>query len=58
MFFFKDWSNAMPHRRTSGAKVRSHKIGVGNARYTKGKQTRLQNKRMLTDYFRFGDHAA
>lgn len=58
MFFFMDWSNAMPHRRTSGAKVRSHKIGVGNSRYAKGKQARLQNKRMLTDVFRFGDLAA
>ena len=48
----------MPHRRTSGAKVRSHKIGVGNSRYAKGKQARLQNKRMLTDVFRFGDLAA
>ena len=48
----------MPHRRTSGAKVRSHKIGVGNSRYAKGKQARLQNKRMLTYVFRFGDLAA
>ena len=48
----------MPHRRTSGAKVRSHKIGVGNSRYTKGKQARLMNKRALMDYFRFGDGMA
>jgi hypothetical protein len=45
----------MPHRRISGAKVRNHKIGVGNARYTKGKQARLQNRRMLMDYFRLGE---
>ena len=49
------WRVAMPHRRTSGAKVRSHKIGVGNARYLKGKQARLQNRRMLMDYFRVGE---
>ena len=48
----------MPHRRTSGAKVRSHKIGIGNARFLKGKQARLQNRRMLMDYFRLGDQAA
>ena len=48
----------MPHRRTSGAKVRSHKIGTGNSRYLKGKQARLQNRRMLMDYFRLGDQAA
>ncbi len=48
----------MPHRRTSGAKVRSHKIGIGNSRYAKGKQARLLNKRMLTDYFRYPDMAA
>ena len=42
----------MPHRRTSGAKVRSHKIGIGNSRFAKGKQARLQNKKMLNDYTR------
>lgn len=42
----------MPHRRTSGAKVRSHKIGIGNSRYHNGKQARLQSKRMLADYSR------
>jgi hypothetical protein len=42
----------MPHRRTSGAKVRSHKIGIGSTRFAKGKQARLQNKRMLDNYFR------
>jgi hypothetical protein len=51
-------SCTMPHRRTSGAKVRSHKIGVGSARFAKGKQARLQNRRMLMDYFRLGDMAA
>ncbi len=45
----------MPHRRTSGAKVRSHKIGIGNSRYVRGKQARLQNRRLLMDYFRIGD---
>jgi hypothetical protein len=48
----------MPHRRTSGAKVRSHKIGIGNGRYVKGKQARLLNKRMLMEYFRHGEHMA
>lgn len=47
----------MPHRRTSGAKVRSHKIGIGNSRYLKGKQARLQNRRMLADYFRLTDQS-
>jgi hypothetical protein len=44
----------MPHRRTSGAKVRSHKLGIGNSRFARGKQARLQYKRMLSDYFRNG----
>jgi hypothetical protein len=48
----------MPHRRTSGAKVRSHKIGIGNTRYAKGKQARLQNRRLLDAYFRGGSEAA
>jgi len=48
----------MPHRRTSGAKVRSHKIGIGNSRYAKGKQARLLGKRMLMDYFRVSDGLA
>ena len=47
--------STMPHRRTSGAKVRSHKIGIGNARYAKGKQARLQNRKMLAEYFRIGE---
>ena len=51
-------SRTMPHRRTSGAKVRTHKIGIGNSRYLKGKQARLQNRRMLMDYFRLGDQLA
>ncbi len=42
----------MPHRRTSGAKVRTHKIGIGNNRFAKGKQARLNNKKLLIDYFR------
>lgn len=50
-----DWRVAMPHRRTSGAKVRSHKIGIGNSRYMKGKQARLQNRRLLQDLFRLGE---
>lgn len=45
----------MSHRRTSGAKVRSHKIGVGNSRFSKGKQSRLQSRRMLADVFRQSD---
>jgi len=45
----------MSHRRTSGAKVRTHKIGVGNSRFNKGKQSRLQNRRMLADLFRQTD---
>jgi len=53
-----EWSRPMPHRRTSGAKVRSHKIGIGNSRYAKGKQARLQNRRMLDAYFRLGNEAA
>ena len=36
----------------------SHKIGIGNSRYVKGKQARLLNRRMLMDYFRLGDLAA
>lgn len=47
----------MSHRRTSGAKVRNHKLGIANNRFSRGKQARLQGKRMLTDYFRFGDAA-
>jgi hypothetical protein len=57
-FFVRHRRLTMPHRRISGAKVRSHKIGIGNSRYAKGKQARLQNRRMLSDYFRFGDPAA
>jgi hypothetical protein len=45
----------MPHRRTSGAKVRSHKIGLGNTRFAKGKQARLNNKKELADYARNPD---
>jgi hypothetical protein len=45
----------MPHRRTSGAKVRSHKIGIGKARFAKGKQARLHERKMLMDDFRLGD---
>ena len=45
----------MPHRRISGAKVRSHKIGVGNSRFVRGKQARLQNRKMLMEYFRMGE---
>jgi hypothetical protein len=45
----------MSHRRTSGAKVRSHKLGFNNSRFQKGKQTRLQGKRMLSDWNRITD---
>ena len=48
----------MPHRRTSGAKVRSHKIGIGKARFTKGKQARLHERKMLMDNYRLGDQEA
>jgi hypothetical protein len=58
VFVFSFWRHTMPHRRTSGAKVRSHKIGIGNSRFAKGKQARLQSRRMLNDYFRFGDGLA
>jgi hypothetical protein len=52
---FRETESTMPHRRTSGAKVRTHKIGIGNSRYAKGKQARLQSRRSLMDYFRLGD---
>jgi hypothetical protein len=42
----------MPHRRTSGAKVRSHKLGIGNVRYQARKVARLQIRRMLAEYTR------
>ena len=48
----------MSHRRTSGAKVRSHKMGIGNSRYVRGKQARLQYRRLLSEYFRYGETAA
>jgi hypothetical protein len=38
----------MPHRRTSGAKVRSHKIGIGKSRF-KSKQARLHERKNLMD---------
>jgi hypothetical protein len=53
---FLDRRVTMPHRRTSGAKVRSHKIGIGKTRF-KGKQSRLQERKMLMDHFRLGDSA-
>jgi len=45
----------MPHRRTSGAKVRSHKIGIGSSRFHNGKQSRLQERRMLAEYLKSPD---
>ena len=45
----------MPHRRTSGAKVRSHKLGFENTRFQKGKKARLQNRRSLADNSRNPD---
>jgi len=45
----------MSHRRTSGAKVRSHKLGFNNARFQKGKQSRLQGRRLLSDQNRLTD---
>ncbi|MCL2648356.1 MAG: hypothetical protein FWD61_15325 [Phycisphaerales bacterium] len=47
----------MPHRRTSGAKVRSHKIGIGKSRFAKGKQSRLLERKVLMDFFRLGERA-
>jgi hypothetical protein len=44
----------MPHRRTSGAKVRSHKIGIGKARF-RAKQMRLHERKMLMENYRVGD---
>jgi hypothetical protein len=41
----------MPHRRTSGAKVRSHKLGIGNVRF-QSRKARLQIRRMLAEYTR------
>jgi hypothetical protein len=51
-----DWRVTMPHRRTSGAKVRSHKIGIGKSRFQKGKQARLQDRKLMMDHGR-GDAA-
>ena len=48
----------MSHRRTSGAKVRSHKIGIGNSRFVRGKQARLANKRMLWEFAKDNDSMA
>jgi len=45
----------MPHRRTSGAKVRSHKIGIGGSRFHNGKQARLQNRRFLNEVLKSTD---
>ncbi len=45
----------MPHRRTSGAKVRNHKLGVSNNRYHNGKQARLQSRRLLAGYLKSPD---
>jgi hypothetical protein len=45
----------MAHRRTSGAKVRSHKLGFNNSRFAKGKQARLQNRRIVSDAQRMTD---
>jgi hypothetical protein len=48
---------AMPHRRTSGAKVRTHKLGIGNSRFHNGKQTRLQDRRLLAGFLKSPDLA-
>ncbi len=42
----------MPHRRTSGAKVRSHKIGFEKGRFQSHKQARLQARKNLSDWSR------
>lgn len=42
----------MPHRRTSGAKVRNHKLGIANSRFHNGKQSRLQDRRILSEYLK------
>ncbi len=38
----------MAHRRTSGAKVRSHKIGFNKGSFLHRKQARLEAKRLLS----------
>ena len=45
----------MPHRRTSGAKVRNHKIGIASSRFHNGKQSRLQDRRVLAEYLKTPD---
>ena len=47
----------MPHRRTSGAKVRTYKLGIGNSRFQNRKQARLQSRRLLADYLRTPDQS-
>ncbi len=37
----------MAHRRTSGAKVRSHKIGFNKGAFQHRKQARLEARRVL-----------
>ncbi|HMD53007.1 MAG TPA: hypothetical protein VKJ65_00450 [Phycisphaerae bacterium] len=45
----------MAHRRTSGSKVRWHKIGFNKGSYQHRKQARLEGRRMLTNLPRLMD---
>ena len=47
----------MAHRRTSGSKVRSHKIGFNNGSFHHRKQARLEARRLLQDLPRLLDLA-
>ncbi len=38
----------MPHRRTSGSKVRSHKFGFNKASFQQRKVARLEARRVLS----------
>ena len=44
----------MAHRRTSGAKVRSHKLGFNNLRFQTHKKARLHVRRWISDCMRLG----
>ena len=40
----------MAHRRTSGSKVRSHKIGFNKGSFQHRKQARLEARRLLAQF--------
>jgi|GEM_PF-1219576 hypothetical protein len=40
----------MAHRRTSGSKVRSHKIGFNKGSFHHRKQARLEARRLLAQF--------